>query len=62
MATTPTIRTLSSAALPVSVFTLGPDRTTAILSHLPYLVDANAAAQNTNAALSFGCGGSGNCF
>ncbi len=49
-------------ALPVSVFTLGPARTTEILSHLPYLVSANAAAQNANASLSFGCGGSGNCF
>jgi len=48
-------------ALPVSVFTLGPARTTEILSHLPYLVDANAAAQNANAALSFGCG-NGGCF
>lgn len=48
----------AEAALPASVFTLGPQRTVALLTNLPYLPQANVAAQQANYAISFGCGSS----
>ena len=44
-----------SAALPRSVFTLGPDGTTRVLSNLPYLVSANVASQNASAFINSNC-------
>ena len=38
----------AEAALPASVFTLGPQRTVALLTNLPYLPQANFAAQAAN--------------
>lgn len=54
----------AARVLPISVFTLGAAGTTQVLSHLPPLVSANAAAQNANAFETSGCGnGSGaGCF
>ncbi len=49
------------AALSPSVFTLGPQRTTAILSDLPYLQQANVAAQAANDDITYNCGNTGNC-
>ena len=54
-----------AAALPTSVFTLGPDGTTRVLSNLPELVSANAAAQGAEGFVNSGCnsGPNGsNCF
>jgi hypothetical protein len=54
----------AEAALPASVFTLGPTRTAALLSNLPYLPQANVAAQQANLAIMSGCGfafGGSNC-
>lgn len=51
----------AKAALPASVFTLGPDRTTALLTNMPPLPQANVAAQQANYALQFGCGLGGFC-
>ena len=52
-----------AAALPPNVFTLGPDGTTRVLSNLPPLVSANAAAQGAEGFVNSGCinggGGSG---
>ncbi len=50
-----------AAALPQSVFTLGPDGTTRVLSNLPPLVSANAAAQDASNFTNRGCinGGGG---
>lgn len=48
------------AALSASVFTLGPDRTAALLTNLPYLQQANVAAQAANNAITFNCQ-TGNC-
>ena len=52
-----------AAALPPSVFTLGPDGTTRVLSNLPPLVSANAAAQAAEAFVNLGCinGGGSSC-
>ncbi len=50
----------AEAALPASVFTLGPQRTVALLTNLPYLPRANVAAQQANYAISFGCGSPNN--
>ncbi len=54
----------AAKVLPVSVFTLGAAGTTRVLSHLPPLVSANAAAQNANAFENSGClnGNGGGCF
>jgi hypothetical protein len=49
------------AALPSSVFTLGPQRTAALLANLPYLPRANIAAQAANFDITFGCGLSDIC-
>lgn len=43
---------LLQAALASPVFTLGPDRTLAALNNLPYLPDANWAAQQANLELT----------
>ena len=49
------------AALPPAVFTLGPQRTLAVLADLPNLPQANIAAQNANAFISFDCNNTGEC-
>ncbi len=49
------------AALPPSVFTLGPDQTVALLSNLPPLPAANVAAQRVNNDLYFNCQYTSNC-
>lgn len=48
------------SALPASVFTLGPDRTAALLANLPYLQQANVAAQAANYDITYNCE-TGNC-
>ncbi len=48
------------AALPASVFTLGPRRTAAVLANLPFLPASNVAAQAANYDITFNCG-TGNC-
>lgn len=42
-------------ALPASVFTLGPDQTIALLTHLPQLPAANVAAQRVNNDIGVYC-------
>ena len=54
-----------AAALPPSVFTLGPDGTTRVLSNLPPLINANAGAQGAETFINSGClfgGGAGGCM
>ncbi len=51
----------ASAALPASVFTRGPAGTIALLSNLPYLQQANVAAQNANADITVNCQFTQNC-
>lgn len=51
----------AEAALPASVFTLGPQRTVALLTNLPYLPQANVAAQSANYAITFDCGLADSC-
>ena len=49
------------AALPAAVFTLGPQRTAAILANLPYLPEANIASQAANNAITYNCENTDNC-
>ena len=49
------------AALPVNVFTRGPDQTIALLTNLPDLPAANVAAQRTNNDTNSNCMYSENC-
>lgn len=49
------------AALPSSVFTLGPDQTIALLTNLPELPAANVAAQRVNNDTTFNCAFTDNC-
>ncbi len=49
------------AALPVNVFTRGPDQTIALLTNLPELPAANVAAQRTNVDINSNCLYSTNC-
>lgn len=48
-------------ALSSPAFTRGPEATIALLSNLPYLPQANVAAQNANADITFNCQLSQNC-
>ncbi len=54
-------RQAALAALPQDVFTLGPERTAALLTNLPYLPQANVAAQAANFDTSFNCAFNPNC-
>ncbi len=49
------------AALPATVFALGPQRTAALLANLPYLPQANIAAQAANFDISSDCAFNPNC-
>ena len=49
------------AALPASVFTLGPDQTIALLTNLPQLPAANVAAQRVNSDITGNCNFTANC-
>ena len=49
------------AALPQSVFTLGPDHTIALLTNLPALPAADVAAQRVNSDINSNCQFTSNC-
>lgn len=49
------------AAFPPDVFTMGPDRIIALLSHLPELPASNVAAQRTNRDTNSNCFYTNNC-
>jgi hypothetical protein len=55
-------RAAAESALDSPRFTLGPQRTLALLDNLPPLPEANVAAQRTNAQIMTNCSFNANCM